>query len=77
MYGGTYKRNHKAHSSVCFCRAKARKITYSERLSVALVIRYGIRMRRVLCDCTIRSHIVSNTTQFSGKKIIENKIIVF
>jgi hypothetical protein len=44
----TYKRNIEAHSCNHFCCGKAISITYSERVSVALVIQHAKRMRRII-----------------------------
>jgi hypothetical protein len=43
-----YKRNIEAHSCNRCCRAKAISITYSECVSVALVIQHAKRMRRII-----------------------------
>jgi hypothetical protein len=44
----TYKHNIEARSRNNFCRGKAVAMTYSECVSVALVIQHAKRMRRIL-----------------------------
>jgi hypothetical protein len=44
----TYKRNIEARSRNHFCREKAIRITYSEYVSVALVIQHAKRMRHII-----------------------------
>jgi hypothetical protein len=44
----TYKRNIQAHTWNQCCRGKAISITYSECVSVALVIQHAKRMRRII-----------------------------
>jgi hypothetical protein len=43
-----YKRHIEAHSRNHCCRGKSRSITYSDCVSVVLVIQHARRMRRVL-----------------------------
>jgi hypothetical protein len=44
----TYKRNIGARSRNNFCRGKAISVTYSECLSVSLVIQHEMRMRHII-----------------------------
>jgi hypothetical protein len=82
MYGGTYKRNNKAHSSNFFCRAKARKITYSECLSVALVIQHAKQIFLILLSSVVSVALpyfftLSHERYDFRKKVIEqNKMCV-
>ena len=66
----TYKRNIEAVSHKSFCHWNARSITYSERLFVALVIQYVMRMRCiVICGVsgyTVFFYIISYMARFSG-----------
>jgi hypothetical protein len=55
-------------------------IPYSERVFVDLGIQYAMRMRHiVICEVpwsTIFFHIISQTTGFSGEKVIDHKMCV-
>ena len=56
--------------------------TYSDYVSVALIIQRAMRMRRIilsygLSDCIVFSHIISLTAQFSKKKFIEPPNVCF
>jgi hypothetical protein len=68
-----YKHNMVARSRNHFCRGKAIRITYSECVSVALVIQHAKRMHHVifvicsLSDSTVFFHIISQTAQPSDK----------
>jgi phosphopantetheinyl transferase len=60
---------------------KPRAITYSECLSVALVIQQAKHMRRVVltsADCTIFFHIISQKARFTKKKgeVLKNNMSV-
>ena len=57
-----YKRNIEAPSCNHFCSGKAINITYSECVSVALVIQYKMRMRRI-----ILSSVACQSVPYSSK----------
>ena len=42
-----------AHSHYCFHGGKTINITYSERVSVALVIQHAMRMRRIILSSVV------------------------
>jgi hypothetical protein len=48
MYVKTEARSHKN-----FCRGKAIRITYSERVSLALVIQHAKRMHGIMLSCDL------------------------
>ena len=68
----TYKRNVGARSRYHYCRGKALSITYSECVSVSLVIQHTKRMRLIVLlsvSCTAVpyfSHYLINRTTFQG-----------
>ena len=67
----TYKRKLRAHSRNHYCRREAISITYSECLSVALMMQHTMRMRRIILSSvaclalTVFSHIISKKARFS------------
>ena len=67
----TYQRNNDARSRYHFCLEKAVIITYSECVSVGLIIQHAMRMRRIvvcsLSGSTLFFHIISERKRFSGK----------
>ena len=73
------KRDDDARSRNRCCRGKAASITYSECVSVTLVIQHAKRMRRVtfcgLPGSTIFSHISHKRHDFR-EKVIERKMCV-
>ena len=80
----TYKRDTEARSRTHFCRGKAISITYSECVSIALVIHFAkahapyhtVQLWPVLLY-HIFVHYLINGTIFGGKKIIKHKMCVF
>jgi hypothetical protein len=69
-----------ARSHNSFCHAEATNITYSECVSVALVIQHAMRMRHVATRVLPRStvffpHYLINGTIFE-KQIIEHKMCI-
>jgi len=64
------------------CRGKEICITYSEPVSITLVIQHTKRMRLIMSSVTCPAvttffHIISYTTRLSGKKYILNVKRVF
>jgi hypothetical protein len=74
-----YKFNSDERSRYQCCRGKAISITYSEYVSVALVIQHAKRMRRVIVLCCLTGstifHDLINGTIFE-KKFFEHKMCV-
>jgi hypothetical protein len=76
----TYKRNIEALSRNRCCRGKALSTTHYESVSVALVIPYAKRMRRIILPSLacwlyhIFLHYLINGTTFGGKILIEHKL---
>jgi hypothetical protein len=76
----TYKRNIEARSRNHCCRGKAVSITYSECVSVALVIQHAKRMRRIILYLWpvwlyhIFPHYLINGTIF-GKMLLNIKCV--
>ena len=73
--------NLEAHSRYLPCRGKAINITYSECVSVALVIQHTLPMRGIVlssvdCRCIIFFHAVSYTHDFRGGGVTKNKMFV-
>ena len=72
----TYKRNTEARACDHCCRGNAISISYSECVSVALVIRHSKRVRPIviygLSGCVIFSHNISQTARFSKQETILN-----
>jgi hypothetical protein len=68
------EQNTDARSRNHFCRGKARSITYSECVSVVLVVHHEKRMRSIILSCvtypgcTVFTYIFSKTSRFSGKE---------
>ena len=66
-----YKRSVETLLPNYFCRGKSIIISYSECVSVALVIQHTMHVRHIvdyaLSDSTIFSHIISYTARFSGQ----------
>jgi hypothetical protein len=78
---GKYKSNNEARSCNNSCRTKAISITYSECESVALVIRYAMRMRHIIllsvaCVDPLYFATSHKRHNFRGKKLIEPKMPV-
>jgi hypothetical protein len=76
----TCKRNVEAHSLNYFYRAKAVNIKYSECVSVALVIQYAKRVRRILlspvaCPAVLyfATYLINGT--IFGKKLLNTKCV--
>ena len=76
-------RNMVARSRKCCCRAKARRISYSECLSVALVIQQAKRMRRntrmlpsVDCPAVPYFSTLSHKLNDFREKVTEHKMCV-
>ena len=76
-----YERNVEARSHNHFCRGKAISITYSEYVSVALVIQDAKRMRRIILPpwsvwfYYIFPHYLISGTIF-GEKFIAHKMCI-
>jgi len=74
----TFKRNIETRSRNHCCRGKAISITYSECVSVALVIQHTLRMRHiVMWPAPLYSifHVISKQRDFLKKKILNTKCV--
>jgi len=75
-----YKHNIEAHSYNHCCCGKAKSITNSECVSVALVIQHATCIHHnVICGlsgCTIFFHIFTQMARFLAQKNIEHKMCV-
>jgi len=78
----TAHRNKGARSRNHFCRGKVINITYSECVSVALVIQHGQRMRRIILsfvDClavpSFTPHYLNKWHDFRKKDIEHNVVL--
>ena len=79
-YSLNTSKNIEARSRNHFCRAKTKHITYSECVSVALVLQDAERMRRILLSSAVclAAYYFSTSQKrhdFRGKKIIEQKFV--
>ena len=74
----TYNVNIEVRSCNNFCSGNPILVTYSERVSVALVIQHAKRMRRTVTrgrsGCTIFSTLSKKRNDFRGKNIMELKM---
>jgi hypothetical protein len=77
----TYKHNIEVRSRNHCCRAKAISITYSQCVSVAIVIQHAKRMRRIILSSVACqalpyfSHYLINGPIF-GEKVMEHEMCV-
>ena len=73
---GTYKRNIEARPRNRFCRGKATSITYSECVSVALVIQHPKCMRHIVFCGLSGSTIFFRHYLADDTQVTENKMYV-
>ena len=72
---GTYESNTDARSRKNFCLAKTRNITYSECLSVPIVIQHTKRMRHIIFSSVACLAVLNFSHYLINRTIFRNKLV--